>query len=211
VLRTILVASCLVSSWLVGPDAFAFSPFGKQAGGAYRSLPAAPKVGTLYLRRASNPKVLNPFVTGDVDSSNVIDFLFAHLLRKDYETGEYYPEMAEKFEVSKDRKVLTFTLRKDAVWEDGSPVTTEDAEFSFQTLMNPKTDAAPLRTYFEGYKFEKVDSKTSRFLVDKPNVNTVDETLDDRGARGRGSKAAFGHRLAQLVVVDQLARAFHGG
>ncbi len=177
--RIVLVASCLAWSWIAGPEAFALAPFGKQAGAAYRSLPSATKGGTLYLRLASNPKVLNPFVTGDVDSSNVIDFLFAHLLRKDHETGEYYPELAEKFDVSKDRKVLTFTLRKDAVWEDGSPITSDDAEFSFQTLMNPKTDAAPLRTYFEGYRFEKIDAHTFRFLVDKPNVNTVDETLDD--------------------------------
>ena len=36
-----------------------------------------------------------------------------------------------------------------------------------------------------------------------------DQPFDDRGARGRRAKALLGHRLAQLVVVDELARAFH--
>ncbi len=44
------------------------------------------------------------------------------------------------------------------------------------------------------------------FAVD---VLLVDQALDDRGARRRGAEALFLHRLAQLVVVDQLAGAFH--
>ncbi|MBC7398028.1 MAG: hypothetical protein H7333_11345, partial [Bdellovibrionales bacterium] len=70
-------------------------------------------------------------------------------------------------------------LRADAVWEDGSPVTSDDAEFTFNTLMDVKTEAAPLRTYFEGYKFEKVDAHTIRFTTEKPNVSSVDEINDD--------------------------------
>ena len=44
------------------------------------------------------------------------------------------------------------------------------------------------------------------FAVD---VLLVDQALDDRGARRRRAEAFFLHRLAQLVVVDQLAGAFH--
>ena len=44
------------------------------------------------------------------------------------------------------------------------------------------------------------------FAVD---VLLVDQAFDDRRARRRRAQALLLHRLAQLVVVDQLARAFH--
>jgi hypothetical protein len=36
------------------------------------------------------------------------------------------------------------------------------------------------------------------------------QALDDGRARGRRAQALLGHGLAQLVVLDELARAFHG-
>ena len=43
------------------------------------------------------------------------------------------------------------------------------------------------------------------------DVADVDQALDDRGARGRRADAGVLHRLAQLVVVDELARGLHRG
>ena len=174
-----LTAAFAVCGTVIVGSALAASPYSKNAGEAYRALPDAKKSGTIYLRLAGNPKVLNPIIVDDVDATNVLEFLFSHLYHRDQETGQMYPELAEKVDVSKDHKVLTFTLRKEATWEDGTPITTDDVEFSFKTLMDPKVDAAPKRSYFEAYKFEKVDALTFKFTVEKPNVNTVDETMDD--------------------------------
>ena len=41
------------------------------------------------------------------------------------------------------------------------------------------------------------------------HVLLVDQAFDDGGARGRRAQALLGHGLAQFVVVDQLAGAFH--
>ena len=43
------------------------------------------------------------------------------------------------------------------------------------------------------------------------DVADVDQPLDDRRARGRRADARVLHRLAQLVVVDELARGLHRG
>jgi len=171
----VLVASCIIyinSAW-------AINPYSKNAGEAYRKLPDVQKSGTLYLRQLGNPKVLNPLLVTDVEYADILPWIFARLMEKDYETGEYYPLLAEKIDVSKDHKVATYTLRKDAVWEDGSPITTDDAEFTFQTLMNPKVEAAALRPYFEGFHFEKLDAHTFRFTIDKPNVSSIVEINED--------------------------------
>ena len=50
-----------------------------------------------------------------------------------------YGYLAEKIEVAQDHKSVTFTLNKNAVFSDGTPVTAEDVIFSFDTLkkVNP--------------------------------------------------------------------------
>ena len=159
--------------------ATANNPYLKNAGEAYRKLPEAKKTGTLYLEQLTNPKVLNPLIISDVNYADILPLIFSRLMERDYETGQYYFQLAEKIDVSKDHKRLTYTLRKGVVWEDGSPVTADDAEFTFKTLMDPKTDAAPLRTYFDGYHFEKLDNQSFRFTIDNPNVTSVDEVNDD--------------------------------
>jgi len=156
-----------------------FVPYDKTAGKAYRDLPTAKKGGTIYFRTLDNPKTINPLLTDDVEYKNILNFIFAPLMGYDYDTNQYFPLLAEKLEVSKDHKIMTYTLRKDATWEDGSPVTADDAEFTFQKMMDPKVDAAPMRSYFEGYKLEKIDPYTFRFVVEHPNVSSIDEVNSD--------------------------------
>ena len=158
--------------------AFASSPYDKSAGDAYRKLPDVKKGGTIYLQEGTNPKVLNPLLVTDVDYADIIPFIYSRLMEHDTETNQYYYLLAEKLEVSKDHKTMTYTLRKDAVWDDGTPVTSDDAEFTFKTMMDQKVEAAALRAYFDGFTFEKVDGKTFRLISANPNVNTVDFTND---------------------------------
>jgi len=158
---------------------FASSPFSKNAGDSYAKLPAAKKGGTVFTRLQGNPKSLNPILSDDVDSSNVDHYLFAHLMDLDRETGEYFPMIAEKLDVSKDHKVMTFTIRKTATWQDGTPITSDDFEFSYQTLWDQKVEAAPLRSYMGEFKFEKIDTYTFKLTVTVPNVNTLPNFIDN--------------------------------
>lgn len=171
-LAVILVAlSSLMLS--MPPTVYAMNPYAKNAGDSLKKLPAAKKGGTFYYQLQGNPRVLIPILTGDVASTNVIGNMYAPLMAADPETMEYFPVLAEKYDVTPDYKVMTLTLRKDATWEDGNPITADDAEFTWKVLMDPKVDAAPLRSYFEGITFEKVDDHTIKFKVEKPNINTA--------------------------------------
>ena len=49
-----------------------------------------------------------------------------------------------------------------------------------------------------------------QFAAVAQHVLLGDQAFDDGRTRGRCAQALFLHRLAQLVVLDQLARAFHG-
>jgi len=52
--------------------------------------------------------------------------------------GVIVPGVATKYDVSADGKVYTFTLRKDAKWSNGDPVTASDFVFSWRRLCDPK-------------------------------------------------------------------------
>lgn len=163
---------------IMGGSALAASPYPNSAGDVYAKLPTAKKGGTIYTRLLGNPKALTPLLSEDVESTNVIHYLFARLMDLDRETGDYFPMIAEKLDVSKDHKVMTFTIRKNATWQDGTPITTDDIEFTYQKLWDEKVEAAPLRAFIGPFKFEKVDTQTFKLSVETPNVNTLSNFIE---------------------------------
>jgi len=140
---------------LCSAQAFAINPYSKNTGAAYEKLPKVKKGGTLQLHLAMNPKALNPMILNEMDVKEVAGLIYAHLMNYDRETGEYYPALAEKLDASKDQKTATYTLRKSAVWHDGTPITTDDVEFTYQKLMDPKSESAPTRATIGNFTLEK--------------------------------------------------------
>lgn len=55
--------------------------------------------------------------------------------------GELRKAAAEDWQISADGKEYSFTLRQDARWSNGDPVTAEDFVYSFRRLVNPATAA----------------------------------------------------------------------
>lgn len=126
----------------------------------------APKGGNFVFNLGGEPPTVHPITATDLYSRNVQNYVCDGLATRDSETYDWKPRLAEKWEVSKDNKVFTFHIRKDAVFHDGTPVTAEDVKFSFDAIFEPKYEAAHLRPYFEGIsKVEVLDSKTVRFTA----------------------------------------------
>ena len=108
--------------------------------------PEAPKGGTLRLAEVGSYDSLNPFIVQG-DSANGVTQTFATLLEPSLdEPFAAYGYAAEDVTVAKDRKSVTFTLRPNITFHDGSPITAADVVWSFQTL---KTKGAPFyRSYY---------------------------------------------------------------
>jgi len=49
------------------------------------------------------------------------------------------PDLAERWDISKDSQTYTFYLRKGLKWDDGQPLTAEDVEWTYTMGLNPKT------------------------------------------------------------------------
>lgn len=62
---------------------------------------------------------------------------------------------------------VTFTLRPDAVWGDGTPVTTRDIVFTWQVGRHPETPVVPKELYRRLYAVNVRDDRTFTFHFDK--------------------------------------------
>lgn len=84
----------------------------------------------------ADPKTLDPGLNGASDGGNVINNTFEGLVRE--QEGEILPGMAESWVVSEDGKTVTFTIREDAKWSDGTALTADDFVRSWLRGMDPR-------------------------------------------------------------------------
>ena len=103
--------------------------------------------GTLVDVTAGEASKLNPFLAADNVSADLCGLIFNGLVRYNPKL-ELEGELAESWKVSDGGKTITFKLRKGLKWQDGEPLTSHDAAFTYHTIMDPKT-ATPHKGGFE--------------------------------------------------------------
>ena len=103
--------------------------------------------GRLVRGHISEPKSFNPLVSSETSTSDYTTRMFEGLTRVNMFTGEVLPGLAESWSVADDGLTWTFKLRKDVKFNDGSPFTAEDVEFTWEELIfdanRPKEKADP--------------------------------------------------------------------
>ncbi|MBE0533052.1 MAG: ABC transporter substrate-binding protein [Rhodospirillales bacterium] len=125
--------------------------------------PGAPKGGTLRLDGVSGTfDTFNPYNDKGTAASAVGLAFDTLMVASADEPFTRYGLLAESFEVPEDRSWIVFHLRPEAHWHDGQPITAEDVEFSFRTLVEK---GAPLyRFYYQSVTdIAVLDERTIKF------------------------------------------------
>ena len=118
----------------------------------------------------AEPATLNPITATDayesiVNSGNI----YETLVKRDNETLEIIPLLADRWEISEDKFVYTFFIKRGIKWHDGIQFTSHDVVFSYEKIMDPKVDAPALRGYYKDIKrVEALDDYTVRFTYARP-------------------------------------------
>lgn len=151
--------------------------------------------GTLTINTSFVIKSLDPAQVYEATGNTTVHALYDTLLTfegSDVSTPQ--PLLAESYEMSDDATTFTFTLRDDAVFSDGSPVTADDVVFSLNRLRNLK--GSPSVTVAD-LTASKVDEHTVEVTSAKPNPNvpvilTTPSTgiLNSKVAEENGATAA---------------------
>jgi peptide/nickel transport system substrate-binding protein len=85
----------------------------------------------------SQPRTLNPLLVAD-DASDTVRYLTGGvLMRLNRKTQQLEPELATSWKVGAAGRSVTFTLRENVRFSDGTPFSTEDVAYTLQRLMDP--------------------------------------------------------------------------
>jgi len=128
--------------------------------------PNAPRGGTLTLpnpgQRTSFDK-FNPFTLRGVTAPG-IDLMFESLAEGSAdEVSSIYGLLAEDIAVAADRKSVTFRIRPDAKFSDGTPVLAADVKHSFDTLMSGKAHPRYKTTFADIKEAVALSDRSVRF------------------------------------------------
>lgn len=108
--------------------------------------PNAPKGGTMKLSSIGTFDTLNPFVVKGVPAAGVGAVFDTLMARSEDEPASEYPLIAESADLAADKLSVLYTLRKEARFHDGTPITPADLVWTFDTL---RTKGAPMyRSYY---------------------------------------------------------------
>lgn len=127
--------------------------------------PEAPKGGEVRMAAIGTFDSFNPFILKGSPAAGV-NLLFDTLtVQSDDEPFSQYGLIAESIEMPEDRSWVIFTLRPEARFHDGSPVTADDVIFSFETL---RDEGQPFyRAYYANItEVEKLGPRQIKFHFD---------------------------------------------
>ena len=136
---------------------------------------------TRLIRLYVDPPTLDPHVTTDATSAQIIVEVFGGLVTIDPDLN-IVADLAESWDIGEDGRVYTFHLRPDAKFHDGKPVTARDVVWSLERATNPLTESPVADQYLGdivGVKEKLAGEATTisglRFIDDLTVEITIDE------------------------------------
>jgi peptide/nickel transport system substrate-binding protein len=135
--------------------------------------PGAGNGGTIVESNiGDDPSTFNPIITNDTTSATIQAFMFPLIIAADPVTLQAAPNaaggLATGWEYDETGTVLTITLRQDAFWSDGTPITSADYMWSVNAIRSNLSSSPNTNVFYS------LDDGT---LVGGPLHNIV--ALDD--------------------------------
>ena len=112
---------------------------------------------------------LNPMLDwNNAADRDVNRLIFSGLIKFD-SRGLPRPDLVDSWAASADGKVYNFTLRKNAVWHDGEPVTSDDVLYTIEVI---KSSASlfpqDIKDLWSQIEVKQLDDKTFQFILPEP-------------------------------------------
>ena len=128
--------------------------------------------GGRFVRLFVDPPTLDPHLTTDATSAQVIVEVFGGLVTIDKDLN-VVPDLAESWDISPDGTVYTFRLRQDATFHDGKSVTAEDVRWSLERVTSPLTESPNVDQYLGD--IVGVDEKLTGDSLEISGLRVIDD------------------------------------
>jgi len=130
--------------------------------------------GTVLFGDEQEPTILNSFLIdgNSAVTSKVTTNIWPGVYRLNPQFGHDPYLLDGEAEFTEDPFTVTYTLRDDAVWSDGTPITVDDVIYTFETIVDTEAAWADQITSRDGYDliadFEVDGDKTITFNFTEP-------------------------------------------
>lgn len=125
--------------------------------------------GTLNVIVDLEPASLDPLFGNALGSDRRWFNLFAENLIFQDEKGEFQPWLAESWQWSDDKKSITFKLRRDVKFQDGTAFDAQAAKFNFDRVIDPVVDARARQYMGNLESTEIIDDYTIKLNLKEPS------------------------------------------
>src|SRR3989344_5737112 len=120
------------------------------------------------------PRFINPILANSLAEQDLVALIYSGLMRKSPD-GTLIPDLAEKFENSKNGLIYTFTLKDNIYFQDGEPITADDVLFTIGKVKD-SIIKSPYKVNWDGVNVEKIDQKTIQFTLKQPYGSFLENT-----------------------------------
>ena len=139
------------------------------AGCSGSATPSGNADGNLVVGVTTDPDTLFPWKATQFQAVNVLQNIYGTLTEYDEELN-VVPGLAESWDTSEDGLTLTFNLRSDVVFADGSEFGSEDVKFSLESIMDEETAAVAASSLASVESVEAVDPQTVELALSAPDA-----------------------------------------
>ncbi len=119
-------------------------------------------------------RFVNPLLAVSDPDRDLTELVYSGLLRATADGG-LTADVAESYSISPDGLTYTFVIRKNAEFQDGTPVTADDVVFTVLKAQNPVLQS-PRKTNWDGVTVKKVDTRTVQFILKQPYSPFIQNT-----------------------------------
>ena len=129
--------------------------------------------------------------------------------------GELIPAVAERYDLSEDRRTYTFTLREGVKFHNGAAVTVEDIVYSIERCADDQEGPPLMPALSVVQSVEAMDEKTVNVTIDQPNneflsymtlaIIPKDYDGQDTAPVGTGPFRFVSRSAQQNIVLEKFA------
>ena len=102
---------------------------------------------------------LIPMIASDASSHEIAGQLYLSLLKYDKNLN-LVGQLAESWQISKDKLSIIFKLKPNLKWSDGKPLTTDDLVFTLHLIQDDKTQSPYKSDYMKVVSAKALDKRT---------------------------------------------------
>ncbi len=130
--------------------------------------------GTFTEGETGPARFINPLLALSQADQDLTALVYSGLTRAEPD-GSYAPDLADHFSVSNDGTVYAFSLRKNATFHDGTPVSSEDVLFTVAAAQNQEIKSTR-RADWEGVTVSSPDPYTIIFTLPHAYAPFIENT-----------------------------------